>query len=395
MAPVVATVLSRPTHPPFQFIVAIPLLRFVIDVAALLSVLRWSRSRESYPVLRHRMRESCEVLFSQGRLRSLAMQLATVLRHKMSYILCAIGMLTCGCFFVRNDLHATSPQDVVSTATPIASEVAAAENTDDGIKTETAAESVAEAVSEEDELCRPVIKVLVRRRENAEVAALRRDVQANAFDQVAVDIQVGSRIKDQPKIMVPVAADRYKVWYGYHSGIRAAVLRTAAEYAKTLPGDDAQNGVGTSEGGLSDDLDQTASTSSEKPAAISQSKETPDAGDGDDETAEGVREGGYPTRTSWWTVGKKHPEKEGMVTHLSGGPHKKKFDLAWLETLTRDELHSLHSDDHEKKVNWGYARKYVEPPEPEPQVDPEPKGDPEPQVESEPQVDPDLNAKIN
>lgn len=317
------------------------------------------------------------------------MQLATVLRHKMSYILCAIGMLTCGCFFVRNDLHATSPQDVVSTATPIASEIAAAENTDDGIKTETAAESVAEVVSEEDELCRPVIKVLVRRRENAEVAALRRDVQANAFDQVAVDIQVGSRIKDQPKIMVPVAADRYKVWYGYHSGIRAAVLRTAAEYAETLPGDGGQNdggqnNSGPSEGRSSDGADQTSSTPSENPVAKSQSKESPDAGDGDDESAEGVREGGYPTRTSWWTVGKKHPEKEGMVTHLSGGPHKKKFDLAWLETLTRDELHSLHSDDHEKKVNWDYARKYVEPPEPEPQVDPEAQGDPEAQVDPEP-----------
>ena len=298
------------------------------------------------------------------------MQLATALRHKMSYILCAIGMITFGCFVCLNDLHATSPQNVALTTSLISSE-AAAENTDDGIKTETAAESVAEAVSEEDELCRPVIKVLVRRRENAEVAALRRDVQANAFDQVAVDIQVGSRIKDQPKILVPVAADRYKVWYGYHSGIRAAVLRTAAEYAKSLPGDDKQNGGGTSEGELSDDLDQTDSTSSEKPAATSQSKEAPDAGDGDDESAVGVREGGYPTRTSWWTVGKKHPEKEGMVTHLSGGPHKKKFDLAWLETLTRDELHSLHSDDHEKKVNWDYARKYVEPPEPEPQVDPE------------------------
>ena len=312
------------------------------------------------------------------------MQLASSLRNKVIYILCVSGLATFACSVVLHDLHANPLQDIASSAKLIASEFAA-ENTDDATKVDGAVESFAEAdaVSEEDELCRPVIKVLVRRRENSEVVALRRDVKANAFDQVAVDIQVGSRIKDQPKIMVPVATDRYKVWYGYHSGIRAAVLRTAAEYAKSLPGDGEQNDGGASDGGLSDGADQTASTSSQKTAAKSQSKEVPDAGDGDDESAEGVREGGYPTRTSWWTVGKKHPEKDGMVTHLSGGPHKEKFDLAWLETLTRDELHSLHSDDHEKKVNWDYARKYVEPPEPEPQVDPESQIEPEPQVEAE------------
>lgn len=204
-----------------------------------------------------------------------------------------------------------------------------------------------EAVTEQDEVCLPVIKVLVRRRENAEVAKLRRDIREGEFKQVAVDIRTTTRLKDQPKIMVPVSADRYRVWYGYHSGIRASVLRTAVEYAGLLP----SNGLSTSS--------QTEKTSSIKDSVDDSTDQQLLDGE---ERKEGIREGGYPTRTSWWTVGKKHPEKEGMVTHLSGGPHKNKFDLAWLETLTRDELHSLHSDDHEDKVNWVYAQKPVEPP---------------------------------
>ena len=88
---------------------------------------------------------------------------------------------------------------------------------------------------EQEDVCRPVIKVLVRRRENSEVAALRRDLEDGKFDQVAVDIRTGGRIKDQPKIMVPISPDRYRVWYGYHSGIRQAVIRTAEEFGKQLP----------------------------------------------------------------------------------------------------------------------------------------------------------------
>lgn len=200
---------------------------------------------------------------------------------------------------------------------------------------------------EQEDVCRPVIKVLVRRRENSEVAALRRDLEDGKFDQVAVDIRTGGRIKDQPKIMVPISPDRYRVWYGYHSGIRQAVIRTAQEFGKQLPYSSAQNEASGKSGDPSNPNRSTSSSSGDSEQ---------DTGD-HEEPVEGVREGGYPTRTSWWTVGKKHPEKEGMVKHLSGGPHKGKFDLLWLETLTRDELHSLHSDDHEEKVNWLYAKK--------------------------------------
>lgn len=214
-------------------------------------------------------------------------------------------------------------------------------------KVEPEKDAEKEAVTEQDEVCLPVIKVLVRRRENTEVAKLRRDIREGEFKQVAVDIRTTTRLKDQPKIMVPVSPDRYRVWYGYHSGIRASVLRTAVEYAGLLP----SNGLSTS-----NQTDKTSSIKDSVDDSIDQQLL-----DGE-ERKEGIREGGYPTRTSWWTVGKKHPEKEGMVTHLSGGPHKNKFDLAWLETLTRDELHSLHSDDHEDKVNWVYAQKPVEPP---------------------------------
>ena len=206
-----------------------------------------------------------------------------------------------------------------------------------------AALQVDQTVGEEDEVCRPVIKVFTRRRDNSAVESLRRDIEQGRFDEVAVDIQVGTRIRDQPKIMVPINPDRYRVWYGYHSGIRDAVLRTAAEFSKSLPSDDSQeNKDRTAE--ASEDSNKSESTES----ADSSLSEASD---------QGVRETGYPTRKSWWTVDKRHPEKDGMVKHLSGGPHKGKFDLAWLETLTRDELHSLHSDDHEGKVDWDYAVK--------------------------------------
>lgn len=49
-----------------------------------------------------------------------------------------------------------------------------------------------------------------------------------------------------------------------------------------------------------------------------------------------------------------------MVKHLSSGQHEGTFDLDWLNSLTRDELHALHSDDHEKKINWDYAVRATE-----------------------------------
>jgi hypothetical protein len=221
------------------------------------------------------------------------------------------------------------------------------EESETSVSVESAKENETdENQTEEDEVCRPVIKVLVRRRENAAVAALRQDVRSGLLDEVAVDIQVVGRVKDQPKIQVPVSSDRYKVWYGYHSGIREAILRTALDYGRTLSEqDDSAPPI------VEQQKENTQSATESFSDSQSDDSEAIDSG---------VRAGGYPTRTSWWTVGKQHPEKEGMVKHLSGGPHRDKFDLVWLGTLTREELHSLHSDDHEKKVNWQYARKPVE-----------------------------------
>jgi hypothetical protein len=56
---------------------------------------------------------------------------------------------------------------------------------------------------------------------------------------------------------------------------------------------------------------------------------------------------GYPLRSTWWTVGGRYPDRQTMISHLSQGQHAGKWDLQWLRSLTREELHSLHSDDHE------------------------------------------------
>ena len=58
----------------------------------------------------------------------------------------------------------------------------------------------------------------------------------------------------------------------------------------------------------------------------------------------------YPVRNLWWTVNGKYPEKEEMIEHLQTGMHRGKFSVEYLSSLTKQELHSLHSDDHENKV---------------------------------------------
>lgn len=59
---------------------------------------------------------------------------------------------------------------------------------------------------------------------------------------------------------------------------------------------------------------------------------------------------GYPIRpkSTWWT---------GCSdwTHLANGKHVGKFPIEWLQTLSNAEVQSLHSDDHENKVNWDYV----------------------------------------
>lgn len=59
---------------------------------------------------------------------------------------------------------------------------------------------------------------------------------------------------------------------------------------------------------------------------------------------------GYPIRGSWWTVNGGYPDKGSMIRHLQEGQHRSKFDVSWLSSLSRQELHSLHSDDHEGKI---------------------------------------------
>jgi hypothetical protein len=57
---------------------------------------------------------------------------------------------------------------------------------------------------------------------------------------------------------------------------------------------------------------------------------------------------GYPLRGSWWTG---CPD----WTHLTRGEHAGKFPADWLRTLSAAEVQSLHSDDHEGRVQWGYV----------------------------------------
>lgn len=66
--------------------------------------------------------------------------------------------------------------------------------------------------------------------------------------------------------------------------------------------------------------------------------------------------GGYPLRARWWS----HPgpsTHENLVLHLSTGEHVGKFDSRWLATLSVAQLESLHSDDHEGRVDWTYAQR--------------------------------------
>ena len=77
------------------------------------------------------------------------------------------------------------------------------------------------------------------------------------------------------------------------------------------------------------------------------------------------RSGNYPLRGGWWTVNQyparaNSPNRNYIVSHLlEGGKHAGKFATAWLNSLTIPELHSLHSDDHEGHVRWGFVNKYA------------------------------------
>lgn len=58
----------------------------------------------------------------------------------------------------------------------------------------------------------------------------------------------------------------------------------------------------------------------------------------------------YPVRGSWWTGCR-------SWRHLTTGPHAGKFDPAYLQSLSWEELQSLHSDHHSGTVKWEYVNK--------------------------------------
>lgn len=177
----------------------------------------------------------------------------------------------------------------------------------------------------DQEICRLVIRIDFHKTDNTAAAQLRADIKAGVFADYAINEVRNNRLSKSPKISVPVGRNRYRVWYGYSERIRAAVLTNAGALSPVKQGSVTQ--VAHSEKVTTEDSDA------------------------------GTK---YPQRTSWWTVGKRYPNREAMVKHLAIGQHEGVFDLGWLNSLTRDELHALHSDDHENKINWNYAVRPVE-----------------------------------
>ena len=173
------------------------------------------------------------------------------------------------------------------------------------------------------ETCRLVIKMDFKKTDNASASQLRADIKAGFFADYAISETRDKRLQRYPKISVPVGRNRYRVWYGYSKQIRNAVLSTAA--AQSMASQKRSSNIA-----------QVAYSEQEE-------HDTP------------IVDAKYPHRSSWWTVAKRYPSREAMIKHLSSGQHEDTFDLNWLDTLSRDELHALHSDDHENKVNWSYA----------------------------------------
>lgn len=61
---------------------------------------------------------------------------------------------------------------------------------------------------------------------------------------------------------------------------------------------------------------------------------------------------GYPVRGSHWS----YPgnSRADIIAHLQSGEHRGKFNRAWLESLSYQQLLSLHDDDHEHRVRGAY-----------------------------------------
>lgn len=70
----------------------------------------------------------------------------------------------------------------------------------------------------------------------------------------------------------------------------------------------------------------------------------------------------YPVRGGHWSVnGDWTPSKAELVRHLlADGMHKGKFTQAYLDGLSREELLSLHDDDHEFRVQTQYVQRQAQ-----------------------------------
>ena len=71
-----------------------------------------------------------------------------------------------------------------------------------------------------------------------------------------------------------------------------------------------------------------------------------------------ARDIGYPIRGGFWSVGNNwRPSRSQVIYHLQYGVHAGKFSKSYLDQLTLQELQSLHSDDHERRVKWASVEK--------------------------------------
>lgn len=67
----------------------------------------------------------------------------------------------------------------------------------------------------------------------------------------------------------------------------------------------------------------------------------------------------YPVRGSWWSVeGHWNASKSYVIHHLLTSPNHTRLRpyADQIRRLSRVEAHSLHSDDHERRVNWSSLR---------------------------------------
>lgn len=67
----------------------------------------------------------------------------------------------------------------------------------------------------------------------------------------------------------------------------------------------------------------------------------------------------YPVHAQRWNIlGNWNPARGVIINHLLTHPnHRGKFDRAYLESLSRAQLLSIHDDDHDQRVQWAYVNR--------------------------------------